>query len=333
MGGKKGKKGKGQEDEENPTENFFGLYKKCCREFETQASPTLLNKIEECIDEGEDLNEILISEKIGEFGARALSKALSNSTKDGKGFPILKALRIWEADIGDEGVRELHQFIINTNNASLSLMEFLNCNIGPLGCEFISRVFEPSLPGNIQYLTLDYNVFGNEGLNNLLTYLPMNASLTTLSLGYCGIDEKGVQFFEKYITSTKTLEKLILMGNPIKDEGVTSLCSYLLNNESVEDINLNNTSFGQSEDTINKLTFLLENNKNILLYHVKFNLISEKNFLNIIQSLKSENGKHVYQFNLDEKYPKETFDLYFKAMKGRKLKKKKKKGGKKKKKK
>lgn len=334
MGPKKGKKGKGKgnEDEENPTENFFGLYKRCCKEFETVPSATLLTKTEECLDEGEDLQEILINEKIGEFGARALCKALQNSTKDGKGFPLLKSLRIWEADIGDEGVRAIHQFIINTNNASIGLIELLNCNIGPLGCEFISRVFEPSLPGNIQFLTLDYNVFGNEGLSNLLTYLPMNATLTYLSLGYCGIDEKGVQFFEKYITTTKVLEKLVLMGNPIKDEGVNYLCSYLLNNTSVEEVNLNNVSFGTSEDTINKLTFLLENNKNIVIYHCKFNFITEKNFLNIIQSLKSENGKHVYQFNADEKYTKETFDLYFKAMKGRKLKKKKK-GGKKKKKK
>ena len=72
------------------------------------------------------------------------------------------------------------------------------------------------------------------------------------------------------------------MGNPIKDEGVNDLCSYLLNNTSVEEVNLNNISFGTSENTINKLTFLLENNKNIVIYHCKFNLITEKNFLNII---------------------------------------------------
>ena len=92
MGTKKGKKGKGKgnEDEENPTENFFGLYKRCCKEFETVPSATLLNKTEECLDEGEDLQEILINEKIGEFDARALCKALQNSTKDAKGIKCLK---------------------------------------------------------------------------------------------------------------------------------------------------------------------------------------------------------------------------------------------------
>ena len=60
------------------------------------------------------------------------------------------------------------------------------------------------------------------------------------------------------------------MGNYIKDEGVTNLFSYLLNNESIEEININNVSFGQNEDTINKLIYLLENNPNLVIYHVKY---------------------------------------------------------------
>ena len=328
MGPKKGKK-KGQDDEDNPSENFLPAYKKACIENLVTAAPTLVQKVEDTLDEGDDLNEILVNDKIGEFGARALATGLKRSTKDDKGMPILKSLRIWEGDIGDEGVRAIHQFIIETNNSSLNLLEFLNCNIGPLGCEFISRIFEPSLPCNIQILTLDYNNFGNDGLSNLLTYIPLNTTLTYLSLCYCGIDEKGIPFFEKYIQSTKTLEKLILMGNTIKDEGVTNLCSYLLNNESIEEININNVSFGQNEDTINKLIYLLENNPNLVIYHVKYNFISENNFRSIVESLKSPKGKHVYQFNADEKYPKDLFDLYFKAMKGRKYKKKKKGKGKK----
>ena len=98
-------------------------------------------------------------------------------------------------------------------------MEFLNCNINPLWCEFISRIFEPSLPCSLETLTLDYNTFGNEGLNNLVKYLPLNSTLKNLSLAYCDINEKGVQYLGDLITKSPSLEKLILMGNPIKDEG------------------------------------------------------------------------------------------------------------------
>ena len=41
----------------------------------------------------------------------------------------------------------------------------------------------------------------------------------------------------------------------------------------------------------------------------------------IVKTLKDPKNKHIYQFNVDEKYPKELFDMYFKALKGRKYKK------------
>ena len=331
MGGKKGKKGKGQEDEDNPTENFLPAYKKACRENEVTPAKTLVNKVEEIMDEGDDLNEILVNERIGEFGARALATALRRSTKGEKGMPILKSLRIWEGELGDEGVRDIVNFIIQTNNSSLKLIEFLNCNIGPLGCEFVSRIFEPSLPCTMEILTLDYNNFGNEGLSNLLTYLPYNNTLTYLSLSYCGIDDKGIQFFDSLIPKTQTLEKLILMGNPIKDEGVLTLCEFLKENTSIEEINVNNVGFGRSEETIEKLTQLMQINKGLVIYNVKFNLITEENFRKVVDILTDkEKGGHVYQFNVDEKYSKELFTTFFNAMKKRKYKKKKKKGKRKK---
>jgi hypothetical protein len=164
------------------------------------------------IDEEEYLNYILLNERVWKFRVRVLSLTLKGCKKDNKGMPILKSLRICEREIGDEWIRTIHQFIIETNNSLLNLIELLNDNIDLLGCEFISRIYEPSFPCNFKILTLDYNRFGNEGLNNLLNYLPTNTTLTYLSLNYCDINEKGIPFFEKYIkyiTATKTLKKLI----------------------------------------------------------------------------------------------------------------------------
>ena len=326
--GKKGQKCKCQEKVENPTANFLPAYKKACQENGINPSNSIVTKVEEIINGGGDLNEIIVNDKLGEFGARALATALRLSTKEGKGMPILKSLRILEGELGDEGVRNLVKFIIETNNSSLKLIEFLNCDIGPLGCEFISRIFEPSLPCNMEILTLDYNNFGNEGLSNLVTYLPLNSTLTHLSLAYCGIDEFGIKYLGDLITKSTTLEKLILMGNPIKDEGVENLCSFLKDNSNIEEVNINNVEFGQSEDTVNKLIYLLENNKNIVMYQCKYNFITEKNFENIVNTLKDPKNEHIYQFNVDEKYPKELFEIYYKALKGRKYKKRKKGKGK-----
>ena len=329
MPAKKGKKGKGGDDEEAPTENLLVQYKKQCKELEVGTSPSLINKINDAIDEGEELQEILINDKIGEFGARALSNALIRSTKGNKGFPTLKALRIWEGDISDEGTRAIQQFIVNTNNTSLSLIELLNCNIGPLGCEFISRCFEPSLPCKIQFLTLDYNEFGNEGLNRLMTYIKTSSSLTYLSLAYCGIDENGVQYLEDFIKTTAVLETLILMGNPLKDNGAKQLFSFIRssNNGTLGELNLNNISFGIDSSTIDELIALFDK-ESLYIYQLKFNLITEENFLKITEQLATH--KAIYQCLMDEeRYKKESFELYFNAMKKR-SKPKKKKGKKKK---
>ena len=59
------------------------------------------------------------------------------------------------------------------------------------------------------------------------------------------------------------------------------------------------------------------------MYQCKFNFITEKNFENIVNTLKDPNNTHICQFSVDEKYPKELFDVYYKTLKGRKYKKKK----------
>jgi len=64
------------EEEDNSTKDFYTYYKKYCRELEIQPFKPLENKINELNEEGGHLNEILINEKIGEFGARALFNAL-----------------------------------------------------------------------------------------------------------------------------------------------------------------------------------------------------------------------------------------------------------------
>ena len=68
-------------------------------------------------------------------------------------------MRIWEGELGDEGVRNIFKFKIEINKTSLKLKEFLNCNIVSLGCKFISRIFEPPLHCTIGILTLDYRIW------------------------------------------------------------------------------------------------------------------------------------------------------------------------------
>lgn len=82
MGGKKKEAGKGgaEEEEDLTTKELLQHYKKNCSLMETQVFKPLEKKINELLDEGEvKLPEILINEKIGEAGARALGNALKSS--------------------------------------------------------------------------------------------------------------------------------------------------------------------------------------------------------------------------------------------------------------
>jgi Ran GTPase-activating protein (RanGAP) involved in mRNA processing and transport len=184
-------------------------------------------------------------------------------------------VRIWDGDIGDEGCRAFQQFITDKRNSSVTILELLNCGIGPLGCEFISRMFEPSLPAKIGVLTLDYNNFGNAGLYNLMNYFKNNKTLTYLSLAYCGIDENGVKYLDEFIKTTDRLETLILQGNPLKNAGVNELINSSLNlNETIEELNLNNVLFGNDPDAVNSLATLITTNPTLIIYHLKFNFLS-----------------------------------------------------------
>jgi len=167
--------------------------------------------------------------------------------------------------------------MIDTGNTSLQVVEFLNCGVGVLGCEFISRVFEKERINKISVLTLDYNNFGNDGLAQLLETLKDCKTLNYLSLAYCGIDENGVKHFSDYLSSQDiVLEKLILQGNPIKNEGMAKLINIIYDNTSIEEINLNNVLFGNNPDVMHNLVSLMKQNTTLQSYSLKFNFITDQ---------------------------------------------------------
>lgn len=152
----------------------------------------------------------------------------------------------------------------------------LNCEISWLGCEFIARLFHPKLPTNINYLTLDYNNFGNEGLNLLMSGLKGYDKIKHVSLAYCGITEDGIKYFKEFLTSpTLELEKLILQGNELKNNGFAEMIDYLYNS-NIEEINLNNILIGNDTELMLKFTNLIAINKNLVGYQLKYNFIDDK---------------------------------------------------------
>jgi hypothetical protein len=76
------KKGGKDDEEDTSTQDLLTIYKKNCKELEIPFCKLLESKINEVLDEGGHLPEILINEKIGEFGARAVASALMKTKYD-----------------------------------------------------------------------------------------------------------------------------------------------------------------------------------------------------------------------------------------------------------
>lgn len=168
-----------------------------------------------------------------------------------------------------------------TNNSSIELLECLNCFITPIGCTFISKMFDFSRNFMIKYLILDYNHFGNEGLSVIMNTIKDSKFLIYLSLGNCLIDENGIRLFDDFLSNPDTnLETLDLQGNQLKNGGVMELLKILFDNKNLTEINLNNTQFGNDPEVFNVMARLMQSNTKLGAYYLNFNSINDEgNFL------------------------------------------------------
>jgi len=208
----------------------------------------------------------------------------------GLGYKHLQSLRFWDANINDEGMSIIHEYMSETSNTSIALLECLNCMITPIGCSIITKLFDPTKLFSIKYLTLDYNHFGNEGLANLMLNMKEARYLKYLSLANCMIDENGVKCFTDYFNSSECLlEILNLQGNCLKNSGVSELLTILYYNSSIEEINLNNTLCGNDPDLALLIARLMQANTTLGCYYFNFNMFcNDGNFqilINITFSL------------------------------------------------
>ena len=328
MGPKKQQKGKGNEEEDVSTQELLTLYKKNCKVAQIPYSKGLEKLINDKLEEGVDLNEILLQEKLKEEGTIELCKALKSCNK-GEGYKHLQSIRIWEGELCNQGIGSIYRFMLETKQYKISIIELINCSIGILGCEFLSRLLNPLTNFQIKVLTLDYNLFGNDGLNELMNSLNNNSTVNYLSLCYCGITADGVINLKNLFENPNSvLERLFIQGNPIENKGAVELLNSLSNKNELllEEINMSNCSIGNDIDFINSLIGVMNSNNILCTINLKYNLISEEEFGMIVETLQTQKAAkdlHIFQFMIDEVYESKLFDKFFTCLKGRKKPKKK----------
>lgn len=65
------------------------------------------------------------------------------------------SLRFWTGHVQDEGVRVICRYIVK--NRDCEVLELLDCDITPLGCEFLCKALTPKVGANLKVLKLDHN--------------------------------------------------------------------------------------------------------------------------------------------------------------------------------
>ena len=131
--------------------------------------------------------QIHIPTELGWQGTRAIIEPMVHIK-----YKHCLSIRLWKGKCEDEGVRLICEYaMVNWN---LSILELMNCEITPLGCEFINKALAPKTGGRLSIMKLDYNQrIGDEGVKILSENLSNNRGLTFLSLAYCGIGEVGAR--------------------------------------------------------------------------------------------------------------------------------------------
>ena len=79
----------------------------------------------------------------------------------------------------------------------------------------------PEFKVPIRDLILDFNNFGDSGLQQLTKGLYLNETIQKLSLNYCGITLAGVQYLQEILAFFNSdLRCLYMEGNFIRNEGI-----------------------------------------------------------------------------------------------------------------
>jgi hypothetical protein len=282
------------------------------------------------IKEEDHLSELVIPEQIGCEAVIDIFKALS-AVKDISGLPgykHLKTIRIWENHLGESGVAFIKNYIFESKANNIKLLELVKCGIDANSCQMITDLLHPKDSLDLQVITLDYNLIGNSGVENLMKNLALNFNLTYLSLAYCGINSDGVYHMKKMFDNTKnSLIYLSLEGNEIEAKGAMDLMNFITENSPLEEFNLQNTLIKSDSDFISSLTTMMSTNINLGVYNLRGNHLTD-DFLKAVnetlQTQKEAKDLHIYQFLIPTNMINELYEKFFSLMNGRKKPKKKK---------
>jgi len=145
------------------------------------------------------------------------------------GLPRLQHLYLGFNGFGDADMQALCKGLGRGAVPSLGTLSLAHNNFGPPGAEALAAALRKGAFPKLVFLEIQGNPIGNQGVAALAAPLRKLSALTSLILGRCEVDDKGVASLVDNLGKDdfKALQHLLLYNNKITDAGVARLLAAL----------------------------------------------------------------------------------------------------------
>jgi hypothetical protein len=185
---------------------------------ETTLGDTGARVLAEILRDGNSFSKLEVNDcDIGSTGAAHLAGALRVNSS-------LQELKLSNTYIKNDGVIALAEGLMNNKN--ITVLHLMACGFsGSEGVAAVVRLLEAN--ATIEELDISSNNIGDAGCIALVKGLLRNQGLRVLNLGLCQVANDGVKQIGRTLKTNSHLERLVLLGNDITEEGLEALLDGL----------------------------------------------------------------------------------------------------------
>jgi len=303
-------------------EEFMKMYTKKQKEFDLPPSAKIVEvqEIFQRMEEGEEMASWNFSREFDPMAFRILFIALRQPGAGLDCVNLIRAIRVWKCNGGDESVRSVCHYLDSVPSPAVEDLQFTDNGVTHLGCEFLGRTLGPSGNKVINLLRLDFNQFGSAGMQQLSLGLSQNSTLRHLSLRYCGIGEDGGTYIAHTLMFIRNaLEVLELRGNYLRNQGIIDVLTGARRAKCLRQIDLFDNKFTDTPEVIEAIKDLFQNNTKLEDYNFAGNQISDDGAAKLVAGMIGQ--AHLKNVLVPERCSQKTFEaleLTLAAGKGKK---------------
>ncbi|KAM4693136.1 uncharacterized protein O3C94_003857 [Discoglossus pictus] len=219
---KKGKDKGGKAVDTFVLKKFLKTYENHCTQSQSVPSPTIKRALKQCIEDEARYTRITVSPpgRPPEDSLPVLLRPLLMTIRDER-YMQGTDLCVWGIPLGNQDVACL-AIILELRGRTcypFSRLEAIDCHMDVWSVERLGKAMEYS---HLTSLTLDYNEFGDEGLQGLVQGIEGNKKLVYLSLCYCNLGPACGALLGKVLAES-AISELYLNGNYLQCSGAVDL--------------------------------------------------------------------------------------------------------------